>query len=76
MTDIKRDHQRLLDNLKLLQKLHTKARLCEVLGISSATWTNRMKQPWRTFSYDDFRAISKYCKVDLSQLLEGTLKVN
>jgi hypothetical protein len=33
MTDIKRDHQRLLDNLKLLQKLHTKARLCEVLGI-------------------------------------------
>ena len=76
MTDIKRDHQRLLDNLKLLQKLHTKARLCEVLGISSATWTNRMKQPWRSFSYDDFKAISRYCKVDMSQLIEGTLKVN
>jgi hypothetical protein len=76
MNDIKQDHQRLLANLKLLQKLHTKARLCELLGISSATWTNRMKQPWRTFSYDDFRAISKYCKIDLSQLIEGTLKIS
>lgn len=73
--DRRKDHQRLLANLKLLQKLYTKARLCELLGISAATWTNRMKEPWRSFSYDDFRAISIYCKVDFTQLMEGTLQI-
>lgn len=70
-----RDHQRLLNNLKILQRLYSKAALCELLNISSATWTNRMKEPWRLFSYDDFKALATYCHINFADLMEGTLGV-
>ena len=70
-----KDHQRLKHNLELIQKTYTVAELSVVLDISINTWTNRMKEPWRLFSYDDFRAISSYCGIDFSQLMEGTLKI-
>ena len=74
-TERQKDHQRLLANLKTLQRLYTKKALCELLGISSATWTNRMKEPWRSFTYDDFKAMAIYCTVDFGQLMEGTLQL-
>ncbi len=70
-----KDHQRLLANMKLIQKNYTVHELSALLGISINTWTNRMKEPWRLFSYDDFRAISSYCRIEFSQLMEGTLKI-
>lgn len=70
-----KDHQRLLNNLKLIQKLYGVPQLIELLGITQNTWTNRMKEPWRLFSYDDFKAISIYCKIDFAQLMEGTLQI-
>ena len=73
--DVKKDHQRLLNNLKLLQKQFSAATLRELIGVSKATWCNRMKEPWRLFSYDDFRVISRYCKVEFSALMEGELKL-
>lgn len=73
--EIQRDHKRLLDNLRLIQKTHTRAELAGVLGVSIATWDNRMKIPWKYFSYDDFKAISRYCKVDFVQLVDGELKL-
>lgn len=70
-----RDHERLLDNLKILQRQHTIKVLCTVLGVSRQTWKNRMSEPWRHFSYDDFRALAKYCKVDFITLVDGTLSI-
>lgn len=70
-----KDHQRLLNNLRLIQKNHSVANLAELLGISVNTWTNRMKEPWRRFSYDDFSLISQYCKVDFTTLVCGELKI-
>ena len=75
MTDIQRDHKRLHENLKLLQTIFTAAALAEVLGISKNTWTNRMKEPWKSFSFDDFRLIARHCKVDFVQLVNGELKI-
>ena len=75
MADIRKDHQRLLDNLKLIQHNFSLDELSALLGISKTTWIARMKEPWRKFSYDDFKAISTYCKVDFAQLMEGTLKI-
>lgn len=74
-TERQRDHQRLLDNLKLIQKNYSVDELTGLLGITKATWYNRMKEPWRCFSYDDFKAISTYCRIELSQLIEGTLQL-
>lgn len=75
MTDIQRDHKRLLENLKLLQTIFTAAALAEALGVSKNTWTNRMREPWRAFSYDDFKALAKYCRVDFITLVDGELKI-
>lgn len=75
MQQVQRDHVRLLDNLKTLQKIYTAKELSKFLGISEGTWRNRMKEPWRLFCYDDFKLLSKFCRVDLMQLLEGELKV-
>ena len=73
--DVRKDHTRLLNNLKLLQKSHSVEELAKLLGVSKNTWTNRMKQPWKKFSYDDFRALAKYCRIDFIQLMEGELRI-
>ena len=73
--EIQRDHQRLLHNLQLIQRQHSVIELSELLGISPNTWTNRMKEPWRKFSYDDFIAISRYCKGEFKMLMEGELSL-
>ena len=75
LSDRQKDHQRLYANLKLIQKNYTVYELIKLLDISEGTWHYRMKEPWRLFSYDDFKAISIYCKIELSQLLEGTLQL-
>lgn len=72
---IRTDHENLLTNLKLLQKIHTAQALANLLGISKATWTNRMKEPWKQFGLDDFRLISKYCSVDFVELVSGKLRL-
>lgn len=71
----RQDHERLLNNLKLIQKTYSVSELSDLLDISINTWTNRMKEPWRLFSYDDFRAISRYCKIEFTQLVDGELKI-
>jgi hypothetical protein len=72
---IRTAHENLLSNLKLLQKIHTAQALADLLGISKATWTNRMKEPWKQFGLDDFRLLSKYCRVDFVQLVDGEIKL-
>lgn len=74
--EIQRDHQRLLDNIRLLQSIHGIEVLRSAVGVSKSTWILRMKEPWRTFSYDDFRLISSTCKVDFTALVEGTLSIS
>lgn len=73
--ETQKQHQQLLENLKLLQKIHGADTLSEVLGVHRNTWTNRMKEPWKLFCIDDLRLISKYCRVDFAQLIDGSLKL-
>lgn len=70
-----RDHQRLKNNLKLIQKSYNVSELSDLLGISKPTWIAKMKEPWRRFSYDEFVLISQYCRIDLMQLISGELKI-
>lgn len=73
--DVRKDHKRLLNNLVILQKIFTTKSLATAIGIESSTFSKRMKEPWRLFSYDDFRSIAKYCGVDYTKLMEGELKI-
>jgi hypothetical protein len=34
-----------------------------------------MKEPWKQFGLDDFRLLSKYCRVDFVQLVDGEIKL-
>lgn len=70
-----KDHQRLLNNLKLIQKNYNVSELSDLLGISKPTWIAKMKEPWRRFSYDEFYLIAQYCRIDLMQLISGELKI-
>ena len=72
---IVKDHERLKDNLMLIQKNSSVSELSDLLQISKPTWIKKMKEPWSRFSYDDLKAISVYCKVDFTQLLTGVLKI-
>ena len=75
MKDVRKDHARLLKNLKLLQKIYSAKELMDAYGIKRATWFNKMREPWRQFNYDEFRAIAIYCGVSLETLLEGDVRV-
>lgn len=70
-----KDHQRLMNNLRLIQKNYNVSELSELLGISKPTWIAKMKEPWRKFSYDEFYLIAQYCRIDLMQLISGELKI-
>lgn len=73
--ELQKDHKRLYDNLKLIQRNYSVSELADLLGVSINTWTNRMKEPWRLFSYDDLRAIAQYCRIDFVQLVDGELRI-
>lgn len=73
--ELQKDHKRLYDNLKLIQRNYSVSELADLLGVSINTWTNRMKEPWRLFSYDDLRAIARYCHIDFVQLVDGELRI-
>ena len=73
--DVRKDHKRLMNNLVILQKIFTTKSLATAIGIERSTFSKRMKEPWRLFSYDDFRSIAKYCGVDYTKLMEGELKI-
>ena len=73
--DVRKDHQRLLHNMKLIQKNFGVKELCSLLGISKNTWINRMKEPWARFSYDNLRSIARYTEIDFIQLVDGELKL-
>jgi hypothetical protein len=70
-----KDHQRLLNNLKLIQKSYNVSELSDLLEISKPTWIAKMKEPWRRFSYDEFYLIAQYCRIDFVQLISGELKI-
>lgn len=73
--EIVRQHQRLLSNLKALQRLYGIDALAEATAISKQTWIRRMKEPWSAFSVDDMRLIAKFCNVDFVKLIDGELKI-
>ena len=73
--DMRKDHQRLLDNLKLIQKTYSVKELSEAIGVSKTTWVARMKEPWRMFSYDDFRLIATFCGINFTEILDGEIRL-
>ena len=76
MNDVRKDHKRLLTNLKMLQRLYGASALMDICGLPKSTYYYKMQEPWRHFSYDEFRAIARYCGISLETLLEGELKLN
>ena len=72
---IVKDHQRLLANIRLIQKHCTAPVLFEALGISRSTWFSKIKAPWAEFSYDDLCMIAKVARIQPQELIFGTLSL-
>lgn len=73
---IKDDHRRLRSNLMLCQKILGRITLCNAVGITPSTWTTRMKEPWKKFSYDDFRIIAQVSGINVEILMFGTVQLD
>lgn len=71
--EIQKDHARLLANLQAIQRQFKREELAELIGVSCNTWTARMKEPWRLFSYDNLRSIARYCRIDFVALVDGVI---
>lgn len=74
--EIKDDHRRLKANLDLCQKVFGRIVMCNAIGVTPSTWTKRMKEPWKKFSYDDFRLIAQTSGIAVEVLLFGTVKLD
>lgn len=74
--EIKDDHRRLHHNLTLCQKVMGRIMLCNAIGVTPSTWTTRMKEPWKKFSYDDFRIIAQISGIEVEILLFGTVQLD
>lgn len=74
--EIQKDHARLLENLRVLQKAFSVKRCAGFIGKSEGAWRYKMKEPWALFSYDELRALAKFCKIDFAQLLTGNLRIS
>lgn len=74
-TETQKDHARLLSNLQILQKTYTVKRCAGFIGKTPGAWRYKMKEPWALFTYDELRALAKFCKVDFAQLLTGNLRI-
>lgn len=70
-----KDHRRLQNNLKVIQKHSSVTELSELLGISKPTFIARMKEPWARFTYDDLLAIAEHFRIDFVQMLTGEIKI-
>lgn len=76
MKDVRKDHARLLKNLEFLQRIYKAVDLAFVIGVNPTTWSRKMKEPWRLFSYDELRMISLYCEIPFEKLICGELGVS
>lgn len=75
MKDVRKDHARLLNNLEFLQRLYTAKALALCISINPTTWSRKMKEPWKSFSYDEFYLIAKFCGISVYALLSEKLGV-
>lgn len=74
--EIKDDHRRLQNNLMLCQKILGRVALCSAINVTPSTWTTRMKEPWKKFSYDDFRIIAQVSGIKIEILLFGKVQLD
>lgn len=75
MTDIQKEHKRLLKNLKLIVSQTTYEEIALLLGVTPKTICQRMKEPWRLFSFDDYWLICTHYKVDFSRFMTEELRI-
>jgi hypothetical protein len=75
MKSIQKEHMRLLNNLKLIASQTTYEEIAALLGVTQKTICQRMKEPWRLFSFDDYWLICEHYKVDFNRFMTEELHI-
>lgn len=76
LTENQKDHERLVENLLLIQKGKQKnnEQMGMILGISSSAYSARKKEPEK-LSYAEIKKLCNYAKVDVATFVSGSLKI-
>lgn len=74
LTKTQEIRKRLSENLKLIQGHHSGAEMGQIMGISSATYSRKSKNP-ESFKLSEIRLMCDYFSVNMSDFLNGSLKI-
>jgi len=73
-TESQRDHDRLLNNLKMIERGRSSRKMAAVLGTTSPTYCRKRKTP-ELLTYIEIRALCRDSRIAVSDFVDGELKL-
>ena len=74
MTEAQKDHNRLIENLKLIENGRPSREMAELLNISAPTYCRKRKYP-ELMTYAEIKALCKNARVRVADYTDGVLKL-
>lgn len=74
MTEAQKDHNRLIENLKLIENGRPSREMAELLNISAPTYCRKRKYP-ELMTYAEIKALCKNARVRVADYTDGVLRL-
>ena len=74
LTEKQKDHDRLIDNLRLIQGRRSNEDMATILGVSRSTYIRKVKQP-ESLTYQEIKRLCDFTRVDIASFVSGKLRV-
>lgn len=72
MTEAQKDHNRLVNNLKLIESGRTSREMAAILNISAPTYCRKRKYP-ELLTYAEIKALCRNARVRIADYTDGVL---
>lgn len=74
MLEVKKDHDRLVNNLKLIECGRTSREMAALLNVSAPTYCKKRKYP-ELLTYAEIKALCRNAKVSVADFTGGELRL-
>lgn len=74
LTEKQKDHDRLIQNMKLVQGRRSNEAMATILGVSRSTYIRKAKSP-ELLTYSEIKRLCDFTKVDIAAFVGSQLKV-
>lgn len=74
MTEAQKDHNRLINNLKLIESGRTSREMAALLNVSAPTYCKKRKYP-ELLTYAEIKALCKSAKISVADFAGGELRL-